>query len=46
MTEMRKSSHPHFNDRGAVRWYTRFADALAAAKREGKFIFVEYGRYA
>ncbi|MCA1591353.1 MAG: hypothetical protein LC754_01585 [Acidobacteria bacterium] len=40
------SSHPHFNDRGAVRWHTRFADALAEATREGKHIFVEFGRYA
>jgi hypothetical protein len=39
-------SHPHFNDRGAVRWHTRLADALAEAKREGKLIFVEHGRYA
>jgi hypothetical protein len=42
----RESSHPHFNDHGAVRWHTRLADALAEAKREGKFVFVEYGRYA
>lgn len=46
MSDARKSSHPHFDDRGAVRWYTRLADALEAAKREGKFVFVEYGRYA
>ncbi|MFN0121038.1 MAG: hypothetical protein ACKV2V_11100 [Blastocatellia bacterium] len=37
-------SHPHFNDRGAVRWYVKFADAVAAAQAEGKHIFVEFGR--
>jgi hypothetical protein len=43
----RESSHPHFDDHGAVRrWHTRLADALAEAKHEGKLIFVEYGRYA
>ncbi|HEX8423714.1 MAG TPA: hypothetical protein VF634_09900 [Pyrinomonadaceae bacterium] len=46
MTDARKSSHPHFDDRGAVRWQTRLSDALAEAKRDGKFVFVEYGRYA
>jgi hypothetical protein len=44
--EGRDSSHPHFNDRGAVSWHTRLADALAEARGAGKFIFVEYGRYA
>jgi hypothetical protein len=44
--ERRRSSHPHFNDGGAVRWHTHLADALAEAKREGKYVFVEYGRYA
>ena len=41
-----ESSHPHFNDRGAVRWHTRLSDALAEARRAGKLVFVEYGRYA
>jgi hypothetical protein len=41
-----KNSHPHFNDRGAVHWHTHLADALAEAKRAGKLIFIEYGRYA
>jgi len=40
------SSHPHFNDRGAVRWHTRLADAVAEAKSTGKHIFVEFGRQA
>lgn len=46
MSDAHGISHPHFDDRGAVRWHTRFADALAEAKREGKFVFVEYGRSA
>ncbi|HEX8633826.1 MAG TPA: hypothetical protein VEZ40_06325 [Pyrinomonadaceae bacterium] len=44
--DRREGAHPHFNDRGAVRWHTHLADALAEAKREGKFVFVEHGRYA
>ena len=40
----KKSSHPHFDDQGTLRWYTKLADAQAAAKKEGKLIFIEYGR--
>ena len=36
--------HPHFNDGGTLRWSTGFAAAAAAAKKEGKLIFIEYGR--
>jgi hypothetical protein len=36
--------HPHFNDGGTLRWYTQFAAAAAAAKKEGKLVFIEYGR--
>ena len=36
--------HPHFNDGGAIRWYTKLADAQAIAKKEGKLVFIEYGR--
>jgi hypothetical protein len=32
-------AHPHFNDRGAVRWYTSLADGLAAARGECKKVF-------
>jgi hypothetical protein len=39
-----KSSHPHFDDRGALVWHTKLADASAAAKKAGKLIFIEYGR--
>ena len=36
--------HPHFNDGGTLRWYTKLADAQAVAKKEGKLVFIEYGR--
>jgi thioredoxin-related protein len=38
--------HPHFDDRGTLDWHSRWADALAAARREGKTVFVELGREA
>ena len=36
--------HPHFDDGGTLRWYTKLADARAAAKKQGKLVFIEYGR--
>ena len=36
--------HPHFDDGGAIRWYTKLADAQAVAKKEDKIILIEYGR--
>jgi len=36
--------HPHFDDRGTLDWHTRFADALAAARSEGKLVLIEMGR--
>ena len=42
MTE--KQAHPHFNDRGTLHWFTSFADAQEAARRDGKRIFIEFGR--
>ena len=42
----KKNGHPHFNDGGTIRWYTKLADAQAAAKKEGKLVFIEYGREA
>ena len=39
------STHPHFNDQGAVQWHTHLAEALAAAQATGKHIFIEYGRF-
>lgn len=42
----RTQGHPHFDDGGTLRWYTRMEDAAAAAKKEGKLVFIEYGREA
>ncbi len=39
-------THPQFNDRGAVRWYTSLAEGLAAAKAAKKKVFIEFGRAA
>jgi hypothetical protein len=36
--------HPHFDDGGTLRWFTKFADAQSVAKKEGKLILIEYGR--
>lgn len=38
--------HPHFDDRGTLDWHTRWDEALAAAQRENKLVFVEFGREA
>jgi len=38
------SRHPHFNDRGTLAWYRSLSSAKAAARRQGKVIFIEYGR--
>ncbi|QDU68366.1 thioredoxin family protein [Engelhardtia mirabilis] len=38
------SSHPHFDDRGTLDWFKTFAEAQAAARRDGKKILIEYGR--
>ena len=38
--------HPHFDDRGTLDWRTRWDEALADARREGKLLFVEFGRAA
>ena len=44
--DAQKRAHPHFNDGGTIRWFTKLADAQAAAKKEGKLVFIEYGREA
>ena len=38
--------HPHFDDRGTLDWHVHWDDALAAARREGKLVFIEMGREA
>jgi len=41
---MAPRKHPHFDDRGTLDWHTRFDEALAAARAEGKWLFIEFGR--
>ena len=36
--------HPHFDDGGTLHWHTQLAAAQAQAKKEGKLVFIEYGR--
>jgi len=36
--------HPHFDDRGTLDWQTSWKDAAAAAKADGKKVFIEIGR--
>ncbi len=42
--DAKEFAHPHFADTGVIRWYTKLADAQAAAKKENKLVFIEYGR--
>jgi len=37
-------AHPHFDDRGTLDWHTRWSDALAAARAQGRLVFIEMGR--
>jgi hypothetical protein len=39
----KKTGHPYLDDQGTLTWYTKLADAQAAAKRENKLILVAYG---
>ena len=39
-----KRSHPHFNDRGTLDWHTSLSEAMDTARRDGKRIFIEFGR--
>jgi len=41
---MADSTHPHFNDKGTLAWHEKLDDALAAAQRDGKLVFIEMGR--
>jgi hypothetical protein len=40
----RGASHPYFDDQGTLTWHHDLASARRAAEREGKLIFIEYGR--
>ena len=40
------STHPHFNDQGAISWFTDFKTALQEAQRTKKRLFIESGRRA
>ena len=42
MTE--KRAHPHFDDQGTLDWHTSLEGAKEQARREGKQIFIEFGR--
>lgn len=39
-----KRKHPHFDDRGTLDWHTSLDEALAAAKKDGRKLFIEIGR--
>lgn len=36
--------HPHFDDRGTLDWHERLDEALTSARRQGKRVFIEFGR--
>lgn len=36
--------HPHFDDRGTLRWHTRWEEAWAEARAAKKPLFVDIGR--
>jgi hypothetical protein len=38
--------HPHFDGKRVLPWYTELAKAKAAAKKQNKIVFIEYGREA
>jgi thioredoxin-related protein len=40
------STHPHFNDKGALTWYTDFKTALQEARKQNKKLFIDSGRRA
>lgn len=39
-----RRAHPHFDDKGTLDWHTHWSEALAAAQRDGKHVFIEFGR--
>ncbi len=38
------SRHPDFDDRGTLPWHRSSASARRAARRQGKLVFIEFGR--
>ena len=38
------NKHPHFDDKGTLDWHEDWEEALAAAQRDGKKVFIEMGR--
>ena len=38
------STHPHFDDRGTLTWYTSLEAARSVAARDGKLLLLEMGR--
>ena len=40
------SSHPYFDNHGAVSWFVDYEAAKAEARRTGKLLFIESGRRA
>jgi hypothetical protein len=40
----KQERHPHFDDQGTIPWHVALATASAAARKEGKLVFIEYGR--
>ncbi len=43
-SEERSARHPCFDDRGALPWSTKLADAQKSALKAGKLMFIVYGR--
>jgi len=41
---MTDSTHPHFDDGGAVRWHADLTEALREAGADQRLVFIEYGR--
>ena len=41
---MSDSTHPHFDDGGAVRWHADLSEAMREAAVAQRLVFIEYGR--
>jgi len=40
----KKNGHPHFDDKSTLAWHTELKKAQAAARKENKVVFIEFGR--